>query len=93
MNQRVVIAGLGVYLKRPPATSDLRHALRDDLGLDSMPTIELLDTIEDACDLQIPNQNLPQRARASDCDSLRGAPAGKTGFRFSPGSRASQDTC
>lgn len=57
---------LGDYLKRDPAAIEPRHALRDDLGLDSMATIELLYKIEEAFDLQIPDQDLQKLARVSD---------------------------
>ena len=57
---------LGEYLKRDPASIEPRHALRDDLGLDSMATIELLFKIEEVFDLQIPDQDLQKLARVSD---------------------------
>lgn len=49
---------LGEYLKRDPATIGTTDHLRDDLGLDSMAVIELLYRIEEAFDLQIPDQDL-----------------------------------
>ena len=49
---------LGEYLKRDPARIQLSQHLRDDLGLDSMAVIELLYRIEEAFDLQIPDQDL-----------------------------------
>lgn len=49
---------LGEYLKRDPATIASTQHLRDDLGLDSMAVIELLYRIEEAFDLQIPDQDL-----------------------------------
>lgn len=49
---------LGEYLKRDPATILITHHLRDDLGLDSMAVIELVYRIEEAFDLQIPDQDL-----------------------------------
>ena len=51
-------AALADYLKRDVRTIEPSHALRDDLGVDSMATIELLFNIEDAFDLQIPDQDL-----------------------------------
>ena len=51
-------AALADYLKRDVRTIEARHALRDDLGIDSMATIELLFNIEDAFDLQIPDEDL-----------------------------------
>jgi acyl carrier protein len=49
---------LADFLKRDVRTIEPRHALRDDLGIDSMATIELLFNIEDAFDLQIPDEDL-----------------------------------
>ncbi len=57
---------LGDYLKRDPASIEPRHALREDLGLDSMATIELLFKIEEVSDLQIPDQDLQKLAKVSD---------------------------
>lgn len=53
-----IVAALADYLKRDPATIEPDHHLRDDLGLDSMAVIELLYKIEEAFDLQIPDQDL-----------------------------------
>ncbi len=49
---------LGEYLKRDPAVILVTQHLREDLGLDSMAVIELLYRIEEAFDLQIPDQDL-----------------------------------
>jgi acyl carrier protein len=49
---------LGEYLKRDPATILSAQHLREDLGLDSMAVIELLYRIEEAFELQIPDQDL-----------------------------------
>ena len=51
-------SSLGEYLKRDPAAILISQHLRDDLGLDSMAVIELLYRIEEAFDLQIPDQDL-----------------------------------
>jgi acyl carrier protein len=61
-----VRTALADYLKRDPVTIEPRHTLRDDLGLDSLATIELLFKIEEAFDLQIPDQDLRQLVRVSD---------------------------
>ncbi|GKS58760.1 hypothetical protein YTPLAS18_22870 [Nitrospira sp.] len=53
-----VLQALGNYLKRDPATIPVDAVLRDDLGLDSMATIELLYQVEEAFDLQIPDEDL-----------------------------------
>jgi acyl carrier protein len=54
---------LGEYLKRDPATILTAQHLRDDLGLDSMAVIELLYRIEEAFNLQIPDQDLAELTR------------------------------
>jgi acyl carrier protein len=50
---------LADYLKRDVKTIKPGDALRNDLGLDSMATIELLYQIEDTFDVQIPDKDLP----------------------------------
>jgi len=50
---------LADYLKRDVTTIKPSDALRNDLGLDSMATIELLYQIEDAFDVEIPDNDLP----------------------------------
>lgn len=61
-----VRTALAQYLKQDPATIELHHTLRDDLGLDSMATIELLFQIEEVFDLQIPDEDLQQLATVAD---------------------------
>jgi len=53
-----VRAALADYLKRDVKTIKPSDALRNDLGLDSMATIELLYEIEDAFNVQIPDKDL-----------------------------------
>ncbi len=53
-----IVSALAEYLKRDPKTIHSDHHLRDDLGLDSMAVIELLYKIEEAFDIQIPDQDL-----------------------------------
>lgn len=57
---------LADYLKRDPKTITPAHSLRDDLGLDSMATIELLFRIEEVFDLQIPDQDLQKLTTVGD---------------------------
>jgi acyl carrier protein len=57
---------LAEYLKRDAASITPQQALRDDLGLDSMATIELLFRIEEAFDLQIPDADLVGLATVAD---------------------------
>jgi acyl carrier protein len=62
MSDRVItekiIQALADYLRRDPHSIEPDHHLRDDLGLDSMAVIELLYKIEEAFDIQIPDQDL-----------------------------------
>ena len=57
---------LAQYLKRDRRTITPAYSLRDDLGLDSMATIELLFRIEEAFDLQIPDQDLQKFLTVGD---------------------------
>ena len=50
---------LATYLKRDPKTILPEHNLREDLGLDSLMTFELLYDLEKSFDLEIPNEDLP----------------------------------
>ncbi|MCS6325932.1 MAG: hypothetical protein H8K06_02395 [Nitrospira sp.] len=53
-----IIQALADYLKRDAASIKPAHHLREDLGLDSMAVIEMLYRIEEAFNLQIPDQDL-----------------------------------
>lgn len=59
-------ASLADYLKRSPDSIQRRQSLRDDLGLDSMATIELLFRIEEVFELQIPDQDLQKLTTVGD---------------------------
>ncbi|HNP29513.1 MAG TPA: acyl carrier protein [Nitrospirales bacterium] len=48
---------LGKYLQRDPKDLHPEDSLRDDLGLDSLQTIELVYEVESAFDLQIPDED------------------------------------
>lgn len=50
---------LATSLKRDPSSVKPEHNLRDDLGLDSLMTFELLYDLEKAFDIEIPNDDLP----------------------------------
>lgn len=50
---------LAASLERDPSTIKPDQHLRDDLGLDSLRTFELLYDLERAFDLEIPNDDLP----------------------------------
>jgi acyl carrier protein len=54
-----VRSALAEYLKRDVKTIKSGDSLRDDLGLDSLATIELVYQIEEAFDLEIPDNDLP----------------------------------
>lgn len=57
---------LADYLKRDIQTISPDQALREDLGLDSMATIELLFRIEEAFDMQIPDGDLQKLVTVAD---------------------------
>jgi acyl carrier protein len=51
---------LAQHLKKDPGRVLPEHTLRDDLGLDSLSTLELLFKLEEAFDMEIPNEDLPR---------------------------------
>ncbi len=61
-----ILTALAEYLKRDKQSIGMDYSLRDDLGLDSMATIELLFKIEETFDLQIPDQDLHGLATVGD---------------------------
>jgi acyl carrier protein len=64
--QTRILQALGAYLKCDPNGIPPGAHLRDDLGLDSMATIELLYRVEEAFDIQIPDQDLHGLATVAD---------------------------
>ncbi len=56
---RRIQEALAAFLQREPSTIRPGHHLREDLGLDSLMTFELLYELEKAFDLEIPNEDLP----------------------------------
>ena len=52
-----IYEALGKYLKRDPSSFHPEDSLRDDLGLDSLMTIEMLYEIESVFDIQIPDED------------------------------------
>ena len=52
-----VYDALATYLRRDTSSFQDEDSLRDDLGLDSLMTIELLYEIESVFDLQIPDED------------------------------------
>jgi acyl carrier protein len=57
---------LAQHLKRDPSKIQLQDDLRKDLGLDSLAMIELLFKIEEAFDLEIPNDDLSKITTVGD---------------------------
>ena len=53
-----IITALAGYLKRDKKSIQLDYTLREDLGLDSLSTIELVYQIEEVFDLEVPNEDL-----------------------------------
>jgi len=82
-----IIQALADYLKRDAATIQSSHHLRDDLGLDSMAVIELLYKIEEAFNIQIPDQDLVGLTTVSSVAAYvegRVAPAVPTAKKAAP---------
>ena len=61
-----VRTALADYLKRDVTTIKPGDALCDDLGLDSLTTIELLYRIEEEFDVEIPDTDLPGLVTVAD---------------------------
>jgi acyl carrier protein len=59
-------AALAEHLKRDVSKVQLQDELKKDLGLDSLAMIELLFKIEEAFDLEIPNDDLSQITTVGD---------------------------
>ena len=61
-----VRTALAEYLKRDITTIKPGDALRDDLGLDSLTTIELLYRIEEEFDVEVPDTDLAGLVTVAD---------------------------
>jgi acyl carrier protein len=61
-----VRSALAEYLKRDVTTIKPADALRNDLGLDSLTTIELLYRIEEEFDVEVPDTDLPGLVTVAD---------------------------
>jgi acyl carrier protein len=61
-----ILTALAEYLKRDNQSIELDNRLRDDLGLDSIATIELLFQLEEVFDLQIPDEDLQDLVTVRD---------------------------
>ena len=61
-----VRTALAEYLKRDVTTIKPGDALRDDLGLDSLTTIEMLYQIEEEFDVEVPDADLLSLVTVAD---------------------------
>jgi acyl carrier protein len=59
-------AALAEHLKRDVDAVGLQDDLRKDLGLDSLTMLGLLFKIEEAFDLEVPNEDLPLLTTVAD---------------------------
>ncbi len=85
-----VYATLGEYLRRDPATLHPADSLRDDLGLDSLQTIELVYQVESAFDIQIPDEDFGRLQTIGDVTTYLGERVGVTNNRVSPNTTSTQ---
>ncbi len=69
---------LGDYLRRDPAALHPEDSLRDDLGLDSLQTIELVYQVETAFDLQIPDEDFGRLQTIGDVVTYIGERTGSS---------------
>lgn len=79
-----VYATLGDYLRREPAALHPEDSLRDDLGLDSLQTIELVYQVESAFDIQIPDEDFGRLRTIGDVVTYLGERMGTTLNHVSP---------
>jgi acyl carrier protein len=79
-----VYATLGDYLRREPAALHPEDSLRDDLGLDSLQTIELVYQVESAFDIQIPDEDFGRLRTIGDVVTYLGERMGTTLNHASP---------
>jgi len=75
---------LGDYLRRDPAALHPDDSLRDDLGLDSLQTIELVYQVESAFDLQIPDEDFGRLRTIGDVVTYLGERTGSMHNHPSP---------
>jgi len=61
-----VRTALAEYLKRDVTMIKPGDALREDRGLDSLTTLELLYRIEEEFDLEVPDKDLPGLVTVAD---------------------------
>lgn len=85
-----VYATLGDYLRREPTALHPDDSLRDDLGLDSLQTIELVYQVESAFDIQIPDEDFGRLQTIGDVTTYLGERIGKTNNHASDNTLATQ---
>jgi acyl carrier protein len=61
-----ILGALAEHLKRDKQSIRQENTLRDDLGLDSIATIELLFKLEDVFNLRIPDEDLQDLTTVRD---------------------------
>ena len=90
---RQIQEALATFLRREPSTIKPEHHLREDLGLDSLMTFELLYELEKAFDLEIPNEDLPGLQTLADIVSYVDArvPSSMPATKAAPGTSRSQE--
>ncbi len=83
LHQRVY-STLGDYLRRDPSALHPEDSLRDDLGLDSLQTIELVYEVESAFDIQIPDEDFGRLQTIGDVVTYLDERTGATYHHTSP---------
>ena len=83
LHQRVYTT-LGDYLRRNPETLHPEDSLRDDLGLDSLQTIELVYQVESTFDIQIPDEDFGRLQTIGDVATYLDERTGSNHNHFSP---------
>ena len=79
-----VYATLGDYLRRDPADLHPDDSLQDDLGLDSLQTIELVYQVESVFDIQIPDEDFGRLQTIGAVTAYLGERIGVTNNHTSP---------
>ena len=75
---------LGEYLRCDPTALHPEDSLRDDLGLDSLQTIELVYQVESVFDLQIPDEDFGRLRTIGDVLTYLLERTGSTNNHVSP---------
>ncbi len=83
LHQRVY-STLGDYLRRNPETLHPEDSLRDDLGLDSLQTIELVYQVESTFDIQIPDEDFGRLQTIGDVAAYLDERTGSNHTHFPP---------